>query len=128
MTEKFLFALTENRTKDRELGYTTIGPHRDELKFYINGKEVKPYASQGQQRSVVLALKLAELETIKEEKECPILLLDDVFSELDNSRQGLLLKYLENQQIFITSTFSKVKDLESYLKLRVVEGKVKPSK
>ena len=98
------------------------------MKFYINNKEVKPFASQGQQRSVVLALKLAELETIKEEKECPVLLLDDVFSELDFSRQELLLKFLENQQIFITSTFSKVKNLSNYKKLRVVNGKVKEVK
>lgn len=128
MTEKFEYQLIENRSRDIELGYTSVGPHRDELKFFINKKEVKPFASQGQQRSVVLALKLAELETIKEEKECPILLLDDVFSELDNSRQELLLKYLENQQIFITSTFSKSKNLKDYIKLRVIDGKIKTSK
>ena len=128
MTEHFSYQLMENRERDIELGYTSVGPHRDELKFFINKKEVKPFASQGQQRSVVLALKLAELETIKEEKECPILLLDDVFSELDNSRQELLLKYLENQQIFITSTFSKSKNLNDYIKIRVVNGKVKTSK
>lgn len=125
VTEKFLNQLTLNLERDKDLGYTTVGPHRDELKFFINGKEVKPYASQGQQRSVVLALKLAELETIREEKECPILLLDDVFSELDYSRQELLLKYLENQQIFITSTFSKVKNIKEYIKFRVNNGKVK---
>ena len=72
-----------------------------------------------------MALKLAELETIKEEKESPILLLDDVFSELDNSRQEMLLKYLENEQVFITSTISKVKNLTEYRKIRVVEGKTK---
>lgn len=127
MTEKFLYALSENRAKDKEVGYTTVGPHRDELKFFINNKEVKPYASQGQQRSVVLALKLAELQTIKEEKESPVLLLDDVFSELDNSRQELLIKYLAQEQVFITSTFSKNKNLEEYIKLRVVDGKVKVS-
>ena len=71
---------------------------------------------------------MAELETIKDEKECPVLLLDDVFSELDYSRQELLLKYLENQQIFITSTFSKVKNIKKYIKFRVVDGKVKISK
>lgn len=125
MTENFLNNLVVSRDKDKEVGYTTIGPHRDDLKFFINKKEVKPYASQGQIRSVVLALKLAELETIKEEKECPILLLDDVFSELDYSRQELLLKYLSNQQIFITSTFSKVKNLEEFKKIRVVSGKIK---
>ena len=125
MTERFYNQLIESRAKDIELGYTTCGPHRDELKFYINGKEVKPFASQGQQRSVVLALKLAELETIKEEKESPVLLLDDVFSELDNTRQDLFLKYLEDEQIFITSTVAKTKNLNNFLKIRVNEGKVK---
>jgi len=127
MTDRFYNQLLENRSRDIELGYTSCGPHRDELKFYINDKEVKPFASQGQQRSVVLALKLAELETIKEEKESPILLLDDVFSELDSSRQEMLLKYLENEQVFITSTFSKVKNLTEFKKIRVVEGKTKPA-
>ena len=101
---------------------------KDELKFFINGKEVKPFASQGQQRSVVLALKLAELETIKEEKESPVLLLDDVFSELDNSRQELFLNYLENEQVFITSTSAKTKNLKNFLKIRVSEGKTKTYK
>lgn len=128
ITDKFLESLKTNRQRDKDLGYTSVGPHRDELKFFINNKEVKPFASQGQCRSVVLALKLAELETIKEEKECPVLILDDVFSELDYSRQELLLKYLENQQIFITSTFAKVKNLNNYIKLRVVNGKVKKCK
>lgn len=124
-TNNFLNLLLENRERDKELGYTTIGPHRDEIKFYINQKEVKPFASQGQQRTVVLALKLAELETIKDEKECPVLLLDDVFSELDGVRQYALLKYLENQQIFITSTFARTKNLKNYKKLKVVDGCVK---
>lgn len=125
MTDKFYNQLIESRSRDIELGYTTCGPHRDELKFFINGKEVKPFASQGQQRSVVLALKLAELETIKEEKESPILLLDDVFSELDNSRQEMFLKYLEHEQVFITSTVAKTKGLQNFCKLRVCDGKIK---
>ena len=128
MTDRFYNQLVESRGKDIELGYTTCGPHRDELKFFINGKEVKPFASQGQQRSVVLALKLAELETIKEEKESPVLLLDDVFSELDNTRQELFLKYLEQEQVFITSTVAKTKNLSNYLKIRVVDGKTKTAK
>ena len=86
---------------------------------------LKPFASQGQQRSVVLALKLAELETIKEEKESPVLLLDDVFSELDNTRQELFLNYLENEQVFITSTVAKTKKLNNFLKIRINDGKIK---
>ena len=125
MTDRFYNQLIECRGKDIELGYTSCGPHRDELKFFINGKEVKPFASQGQQRSVVLALKLAELETIKEEKESPVLLLDDVFSELDNTRQELFLNYLENEQVFITSTVAKTKKLNNFLKIRIHDGKIK---
>ena len=124
-TKNFMSALAESRSKDLELGYTTIGPHRDDIKFYVNDKEVKPFASQGQQRTVVLALKLAELETIKEEKESPVLILDDVFSELDYTRQKLLLKYLEEKQIFVTSTFLRKTDLKSYKKFRIKEAKIK---
>lgn len=117
--------LIKNRAKDKELGYTSVGPHRDDIKFYINEKEVKPFASQGQQRSVVLALKLAELETLKEEKESPVIILDDVFSELDLSRQMKLVKYLENDQVFITSTFQRTKGLYEFKKLRITEGNIK---
>ena len=124
-TQKFLAGLKESRLKDLELGYTTIGPHRDDIKFFVNGKEVKPFASQGQQRTVVLALKLAELETIKEEKESPVLILDDVFSELDYSRQKLLLEYLEEKQIFVTSTFLKKPSIKSYRKFRINSAKIK---
>lgn len=127
-TNNFLNLLLENRQRDKDLGYTSVGPHRDEIKFYINKKEVKPFASQGQQRTVVLALKLAELETIKEEKECPVLLLDDVFSELDGTRQYALLKYLENQQIFITSTFARTKNLTNFKKIKIDNGKSKEVK
>jgi len=127
-TKNFEQQLLEARERDKELGYTSVGPHRDDLKFYINNKEVKPYASQGQIRSVVLALKLAELETLKEEKECPVILLDDVFSELDGSRQFLLLKYLEDEQVFITSTFARTKGLENYKKFKVTFGNVKEDK
>lgn len=127
-TDSLIYALMENRERDKELGYTTIGPHRDDIKFFVNEKEVKYFASQGQQRSVVLALKLAELETINEEKECPILLLDDVFSELDYNRQLLLVKYLKNTQIFITSTIAKTKGIENIKKFKVDEGRVKKQK
>lgn len=81
-TEKLLNEYKNSRFKDLEVGYTNIGIHRDDLKFFINDVEVKPYASQGQQRTLVLALKLAELEVFANEKEKPILLLDDVFQNL----------------------------------------------
>lgn len=81
------------------------GPHRDDVKFIINGKDAKIYASQGQQRSAVLSLKLAEYEFMKEVLgEPPILLLDDILSELDLKRQEKLLKFIRENQTIITCT------------------------
>ncbi|WP_040928957.1 DNA replication/repair protein RecF [Nosocomiicoccus massiliensis] len=83
-----------------------IGPHRDDLKFYINDMDVQTYGSQGQQRSTALSLKLAELDVIANEiGEYPILLLDDVLSELDEHRQAHLLTSIRNRvQTFVTTT------------------------
>lgn len=93
------------REKDILYQTTSIGPHRDDLKFLINGMEVKTYGSQGQQRTVVLAMKLAELKIMKKYiGEDPVLLLDDVLSELDEKRQADLFKYTENTQTLITCT------------------------
>ena len=123
-TEEFLKELKAQRSKDIELGYTSVGVHRDDLKFFINNLEVKPYASQGQQRSVVLALKLAEMETIKTESEEPTLILDDVFSELDTTRQRLLIDYLSTKQVFITSTNSKNLGGINHSKIRVKNAQI----
>lgn len=95
------------RHRDKDLIYqtTSIGPHRDDLKFLINDMDVKTYGSQGQQRSVVLSMKLAELKIMKKYiGEEPVLLLDDVLSELDDKRQRDLFKYTENTQTLITCT------------------------
>jgi len=85
-------------------GTTNIGPHRDDIAFKINGLLIKNFGSQGQQRSVALALKLSQLEYVKEKiGEYPILLLDDVMSELDESRRSHLLKFIDGRvQTFIT--------------------------
>ena len=78
-----------NLKKELEMQHTLIGPHRDDIIFKINNQDCRYFASQGQQRTVALTLKLALMEIIKEEvKEYPILLLDDVLSELDNNRQA----------------------------------------
>lgn len=93
------------REKDILYQTTSIGPHRDDLKFLINGMDVKTYGSQGQQRSVVLSMKLAELKIMKKYiGEQPVLLLDDVLSELDDKRQKDLFKYTESIQTLITCT------------------------
>ena len=91
--------------KDLVLGYTTFGLQNDDLLFKINKKDVKKHASQGQQRTVVLSLKLAELEILKEDYGgYPVLLLDDVLSELDFDRREKLCQYLKNIQCILTCT------------------------
>ncbi len=103
--EKLLKGLIQNLSKDYELGYTTIGPHRDDLKVVINDIDIRSYGSQGQQRLATLSLKLAELNLFKEERgETPVLLLDDVLSELDETRQQNLLKIIKDVQTIITCT------------------------
>ena len=100
-----------NRSKDLFSMRTNIGPHRDELEIKLNEQPFKTSASQGQRKSLLFALKLAELELLKEHKQFPpLLLLDDVFEKLDESRIGNLLQKvcLENEgQVFITDTNSK---------------------
>jgi DNA replication and repair protein RecF len=96
--------LRARRAKDREAGSTTAGPHKDDLKLVSGGVDLRKYGSQGQQRTAALALKLAEVDIIKEETgETPILLLDDVLSELDAERQKHLPESFENCQIIITT-------------------------
>lgn len=102
---KMLKGLEKSLEKDFKLGYTTLGVHRDEIDIYLNGKEVKSFGSQGQQRTVALSLKLAELEVMKNRVgEEPVLLLDDVFSELDKERRKKLLKFTSKAQTIITCT------------------------
>lgn len=102
---EFSKALVEIKLEEMRRGQACIGPHRDDVIFYINNNEATKFASQGQQRTVVLALKLAELDIIAEKiGEDPILLLDDVLAELDDLRQNYLLKSIsENTQTIITS-------------------------
>ncbi|MEC1178487.1 DNA replication/repair protein RecF [Metasolibacillus meyeri] len=98
--------LLEARKRELERGVTLVGPHRDDLQFFVNDYDVQTYGSQGQQRTTALSLKLAEIELIKQEtKETPILLLDDVLSELDDYRQSHLLNTIQGEvQTFVTTT------------------------
>lgn len=98
--------LLEVRKRELERGLTLIGPHRDDLYFYVNGYDIQTYGSQGQQRTTALSLKLAEIELIKQEiDESPVLLLDDVLSELDDYRQSHLLNTIHGEvQTFVTTT------------------------
>ena len=97
--------LQKNQTEDINRGNTSIGPHRDDFDLLVNKFSLRSFGSQGQQRTAVLALKMAELEIIRKScKESPILLLDDVMSELDFGRREQLLSCLQNVQIFVTCT------------------------
>lgn len=96
-------ALKNSRKNDMFTGTTSIGPHRDDIEFKINGVSARNYGSQGQKRSVALALKLAEAEVInKVSGEYPVFLLDDVMSELDPERQNYILNHIKGIQSFIT--------------------------
>ena len=97
--------IRESREKDLKLRYTTTGPHKDDLGFYVNGIDIRKFGSQGQQRTSALSLKLSEIELVKKIiNDTPVLLLDDVLSELDSSRQNHLLNSLSNIQTLITCT------------------------
>lgn len=101
----FMNLLERNRGREIQRGTTIIGPHRDDIDIVLNGESTKIYGSQGQQRTAVLSMKLAEIDLMKEESgDYPILLLDDVLSELDDRRKEYLLETIEKVQAFITCT------------------------
>lgn len=105
MEKSYLIKLKENYKRDAEFGTTEVGPHKDDIYMSINDKDVRTYGSQGQQRTVVLSLKFSEVELIKAERGMyPVLLLDDVFSELDDSRRNYLISLFKDVQTFITVT------------------------
>jgi DNA replication and repair protein RecF len=111
--EWFRAALIQKRQSDQHFGHTTVGPHRDDLVFFLDGQPVQSFASQGQQRTIALSLRLAEIDFIHQEiSEYPVLLLDDVLSELDDLRQrNLVLSMSEKvQTIITTASFFKLKD------------------
>lgn len=117
--------LISNRERDIRLGYTSVGPQRDDIKITLNGIDLRTFGSQGQQRTGTLSLKLAEIEIFKEiTGECPILLLDDVLSELDEKRKIKLLNYAKGGQTIITCTDFNFKLDDSYTQFIVKSGKV----
>lgn len=123
--EKYLKLLKERRKLDIIKGFTTKGIHRDDFMIYINKKDIKIFGSQGQNRTAMLSLKLAELQVIYDEiGEYPILLLDDFMSELDRTRRKNFLENIEGTQVIITGT--EKLDIENlgYLEYNVSNGKV----
>lgn len=120
--------MREYRERDLKFGQTTAGPHRDDLSFFVDQVDIRRFGSQGQQRTSALSLKLSEIELVKKSiHETPILLLDDLLSELDSNRQNFLLNSIHDIQTLITCT-----GLDEFVKNRfhinrvyqVVEGNV----
>ena len=104
-----IMQLEKNFERDLRLGYTSVGAQRDDIKIMLSDIDVRTYGSQGQQRTATLSMKLAEIEIFnKINREKPILLLDDVLSELDETRRGQLIKRAENLQTIITCTNAEV--------------------
>ena len=123
--DEYLNILNNRRKLDIIKGFTTKGIHRDDFMIYINKKEINIYGSQGQNRTAMLSLKLAELQVIYDEiGEYPILLLDDFMSELDKNRRKNFLENIEDTQVIITGT--EKLDIENlkYLEYNVSNGKV----
>jgi len=106
LKENLRYRFNKILSTEIKLGMTLVGPHRDEFLFCIEDKNLKEYGSQGQQRLAIISLKLAEIEVFKKYcKTTPLLLLDDVFSELDDSKKNKLLRYIHNKvQTIITTT------------------------
>ena len=112
--------LLKNQVRDLKFGMTSIGPHRDDMSFNIQDVDIRRFGSQGQQRSCALSLKLSEIELVKQSiRETPVLILDDVLSELDSSRQNFLLNSIHDIQTVITCT-----GLDEFVKNRFEINKV----
>lgn len=130
--ESFEKKLIINRERDYRMKTTTVGPHRDDLIFLIENVDIRKYGSQGQQRTAALSMKLAEIELVRNViDDTPVLLLDDVLSELDSSRQNDLLDSIHDIQTLLTCT-----GLEEFIShqfpvnkvFHVKEGKIKEMK
>ena len=116
--------MEKNLEKDLALGYTSYGVHRDDIKVEINGIDVRTFGSQGQQRTCALSLKLAELEIIRSHtRSTPVLILDDVLSELDNTRQKKLLNFCQKAQTLISCTNFDFKI--NHKKIIIENGKIR---
>ena len=121
--EKLSKAFVKARGEDCRTGNTSVGPHRDDIDFKINGISAKKFGSQGQQRSAVLSLKLSEAELLyQKNEERPVILLDDVLSELDNGRQDFLLNRVEDYQVFVTCCEESNKEQLSRGKVFYIEN------
>lgn len=113
-------SIIKNRNRDLKMRSTSVGPHRDDIAFIVNGLDIRTYGSQGQQRTAALSLKMSEIELVKAIiNDYPILLLDDVLSELDSNRQNYLLDSIKDVQTLITCT-----GVEEFIKYRFKIDKI----
>jgi DNA replication and repair protein RecF len=129
--ESFMEALCAGRSEELRRGSTLVGPHKDDLLFTVNGVNARVYGSQGQQRTIALSLRLAEVEVMKEvAKEPPVVLLDDVMTDLDEERRDHIFEMTAGQcQTFLTTASTRVLDdsiLASGAMYRIVDGQVLP--
>ena len=123
--ENYLENLKKNRKKDIEKGYTSIGIHRDDLEIFINENDVSVYGSQGQKRTTIISLKLAEANVIYDEiGQRPIILLDDFMSELDKKRIQGLFENIKDNQVIITCTDSFKINNTKYKLFKVTNAKI----
>ena len=123
--KNYIENLKKNENNDIKKGYTSIGIHRDDFELYINENEVSIYGSQGQKRTSIISLKLAEAEVIYDEiGERPVILLDDFMSELDKKRIKGLLENVKENQVIITCTDSFKIDNSKYKLYKVTNGKI----
>nr|QGT51226.1 DNA replication and repair protein RecF [uncultured Firmicutes bacterium] len=124
--EKLKERLESGLKREMENREASIGPHREDISYMISGRDVRVFGSQGQKKTTALVQKISEAELINQETgEYPVLLLDDIMSELDNNRQDYILNQLDKMQIFITCTDpSRFEKLENVLFLRVENGTI----
>ncbi len=123
--ENYLDLLTESMPKDIKLMFTSVGIHRDDVKIAVDGVDIRKYGSQGQQRTSALSLKLAETELFKETTgEYPVLLLDDVSSELDAKRKKALFSMLDGLQTIVTCTAFDRKLADNFEKFTIKDNKI----
>lgn len=124
LEDHFFYALRKNLDRDLASGHTTAGVHRDDFDLFINGANARLYASQGQQRSCVMALKMAEADLLKNATgEYPVMLFDDVFSELDPGRKEYIISRIRNRQV-ILSCCEEESDFKDAKIFRIREGTV----
>lgn len=119
--------LKKARKEDMNCGCTSLGPHRDDIEFRINGISARLFASQGQKRSIAIALKLSEAEVInKISGEYPVCLLDDIMSELDPLRQNYILNHIKGKQVFLSCCDpSNIKNLQKGKIFNIEKGEIK---